>query len=35
MTFVEERNKAFIKAVMDDDWSAVRKYAKKYDVPIP
>ncbi len=35
MTFAEERDKAFIKAVVDDDWEAVRKYAKKYGVPIP
>jgi len=35
MTFVEERDKAFIKAVVEDDWSAVRKYSKKYNVPIP
>lgn len=35
MTFAEERDKAFIKAVVDDDWKAVRKYSKKYDVPIP
>ena len=35
MTFAEERDKAFIKAVVDDDWEAVRKYAKKYGAPIP
>ena len=35
MTFAEERDKAFIKAVVDDDWKAVRKYAKKYGVPVP
>lgn len=33
--FSKERDKAFIKAVMEDDWEAVRKYAKKYGVPIP
>lgn len=31
----EERDKAFIKAVVDDDWKAVRKYLKKYGTPIP
>lgn len=35
MTFAEERDKAFIKAVVDDDWKAVRKYSKKYGVPVP
>ena len=35
MTFAEERDKAFIKAVVEDDWSAVRKYSKKYNIPIP
>lgn len=35
MAFAEERDKAFIKAVIDDDWEAVRKYAKKYGVPVP
>lgn len=35
MSFAEERDKAFIKAVVDDDWEAVRKYAKKYGAPIP
>ena len=35
MTFSEERDKAFIKAVVDDDWKAVRKYSKKYGVPVP
>lgn len=33
--FSKERDKAFIKAVMEDDWEAVRKYSKKYGVPIP
>lgn len=33
--FAKERDKAFIKAVMEDDWKAVRKYAKKYGIPIP
>ena len=35
MTFAEERDKAFIKAVVDDDWKAVLKYSKKYGVPVP
>lgn len=33
--FSKERDKAFIKAVMEDDWEAVRKYSRKYGVPIP
>lgn len=33
--FVKERDQAFIKAVMDDDWSLVEKYCKKYGVPMP
>ena len=35
MTFAEERDKAFIKAVVDDDWKAVWKYSKKYGLPMP
>ena len=35
MTFAEERDRAFIIAVVDDDWKAVRKYSKKYGVPMP
>lgn len=35
MTFAEERDKAFIKAVVEDDWEAVRKYSKKYEVSVP
>lgn len=35
MSFAEERDKAFIKAVVDDDWKAVLKYSKKYGVPVP
>lgn len=34
MTFADERDKAFIKAVVDDDWKAVRKYSKKYGIPV-
>lgn len=34
-TFLKDRNEAFIKAVMEDDWKAVRKYCKKYHVPVP
>lgn len=33
--FAKERDKAFTKAVMEDDWGAVRKYAKKYGIPVP
>lgn len=35
MTFAEERDKAFIDAVVNDNWDAVRKYSKKYGIPIP
>ncbi len=35
MNFAKERDRAFIKAVVDDDWSGVRKYSKKYGVPVP
>lgn len=35
MTIAEERDKAFVKAVVDDDWKAVRAYSKKYGVPVP
>ena len=35
MSFAEERDKAFIKAVVDDDWKAVLKYSKKYGMPVP
>lgn len=35
MTFSEERDKAFIDAVVNDKWDKVYKYAKKYGVPVP
>lgn len=35
MTFAEERDKAFIDAVVNDKWDKVRKYSKKYGVPMP
>ena len=35
MTFAEERDNAFIDAVVNDKWDKVRKYAKKYGVPVP
>ena len=35
MTFAEERDKAFIEAVVNDKWDKVIKYSKKYGVPIP
>lgn len=34
-TFVKERDEAFIEAVMNDKWDKVRKYSKKYGVPVP
>lgn len=33
--FIKERNEAFTKAVMKDDWKAARKYCKKYGVEMP
>ena len=35
MSFAEERDKAFIDAVVNDKWDKVRKYAKKYGMPVP
>ena len=33
--FVKDRHDAFVSAVVDDDWSKIRKYSKKYEVPLP
>ena len=33
--FLRCRREAFTKAVLEDDWDAVRSYCKKYWVPIP
>ena len=33
--FVQDRNEAFIDAVMNDDFSKFKAYAKKYGVPLP
>lgn len=30
-----DRDDAFTAAVMQDDWNAVKRYCKKYKVPIP
>jgi hypothetical protein len=35
MTFAEERDRAFIEAVVNDKWDKVRKYSRKYGVPMP
>lgn len=32
---VKERHDAFISAVIDDDWSKVKRYSQKYGVPMP
>ena len=32
---VKERHDAFISAVVDDDWSKVKRYSQKYGVPMP
>lgn len=33
--FCMDRDDAMTAAVMEDDWDAVRRYCKKYKVPIP
>ena len=33
--FVKDRHNAFISAVINDDWSKVKRYSQKYDVPMP
>lgn len=33
--FVKDRNEAFTKAVLHDDWKAVRRYCRKYRIPEP
>ena len=33
--FLNDRNQALTKAVMDDDWKPFRKYCKKYGIQIP
>lgn len=33
--FAKERDEAFVEAVVNDNWDKVRKYSKKYGVPIP
>lgn len=33
--FLKERNHAFMKAVLEDDWRPVYKYCRRYGVPIP
>lgn len=33
--FVKDRHDAFVSAVVDDNWSKVKRYAKKYGVPMP
>lgn len=35
MSFVKERDKAFIAFVMDDNDKPLKKYCKKYQVPLP
>ena len=32
--FVKDRHDAFISAVVDDDWSKVKRYSQKYGVPM-
>ncbi len=33
--FLNDRKAAFTKAVMNGDWKALRKYCKKYGIPVP
>lgn len=33
--YAKERDAAFIDAVMNDNWNAVKKFCKKYKTPIP
>lgn len=33
--FVKERDEAFRRAVLFDDWGAVVRYMVKWDVPVP
>jgi hypothetical protein len=33
--FVIDRHEAFASAVVNDDWTKVRKYSEKYGIPIP
>ena len=35
MSIADERDMAFIEAVVNDKWDKVRKYSKKYGVPVP
>lgn len=35
MEIYKERDAAYTDAVVNDNWDAVRKYAKKYCIPIP
>lgn len=35
VTYADERDKAFIRAVMHDDWDAVIQLCKKYHSPMP
>ena len=32
---VRERDEAFVAAVINDDWDAVKRYCKKYGVKLP
>lgn len=34
-TFVEDRDKTFTNAVLNDDWDGVREYCKRYGIKIP
>lgn len=33
--FLADRREVLTRAVMDDDWDAVKKYCRKYKVPMP
>lgn len=33
--FVKDRDEAFTRFVMNDDWDALRRYCRKYSTPMP
>ena len=35
LKFAKERDDAYTKAVLNDDWEPVKAYCKEYGVPIP
>lgn len=33
--FLRDRKKAFLAAVLHEDWDALKRYCRKYGIPIP